>query len=280
MNFKRIECISYPIDSDNKQGVLVHELEYNPNGDILLDATYTDEGMFNSKIIHEYDEKNQLAKTINYLDTNEISEDITFVRNAEGLIKETHILYNDGSKTLKKHAYSNNNLTEKIEIFDEENTIEGKETITYNANQDIIEHIEYDENNQQILRIVSSYNEQNKIIGRKEYDEKNELTSQYKYIYNDKLLLIEQLGLNSKNEIISKIMYAYDDKNRELKQQIDDTYLVRFEYDDEKKIKIEERFYGSGTLFYQSEQKFDENDLLVEEIKFNNKITYKYTFYN
>ncbi len=264
-------------DDSIETGFVNSIIEYDQNGNVTKSVTYLSENEIESKTLAKFNDKGELLEEINYMSEDEIAEKLTYKRNDEGKIDEVRVEYIDGSLSIKKYEYADNEII--ANVIDDENEFEGKEIRKLDDKGKIIEKIIYDEDNKLDEKEIVCYDEKSNVINRKEYNKDNELEVEINYTYDENENLIKFLKTNSKNEIIDSVVFVYDEKGNLTEQKVGDYYYSKFEINAEEKTKTEERFDMSGTLQFILTSKFDENDLIIEEISPLNTIKYKYEFH-
>lgn len=160
-------------------------------------------------------------------------------------------------------------------IFDEQGKLSGYRKLSdaeFNKKGYQTGFITYDEDSFPEYTFTYEYNKDgrrlksNCFMGQK-------LIRYYKYLYDDYGFRLKTECFNQDGFLIEYYIYEYDDEGRLINEKWFDKngkifQRVEYEYDGFKK-NIIRTFDGNNDLIYRYEMKYDNNNLLIEELKFD-----------
>ena len=253
-------------------------IEYDENGKVLITEDWADETELTSKTVSRYSDKGNLIEEIIYSSEKEISDKTVYLRDDNDEIERVEREYGDGSKTIQIVEIDNEHKIRIYTTTDEEGEFDGKEIYKFNEQKNITEKIIYNFENIIEEHIQYEYDGE-KIVLQTEFESDGKIFAIKKYVYDTNNNLTEVITTNTKGAIISRATYTYDSQNRITEQKISNSYVIKFSYDDEKNIKIEERFNKVDMLVQRTEYIYNEEQLLLEERTPLSLITYSYDFF-
>lgn len=160
----------------------------------------------------------------------------TIIQNSNGLIKN-----------IIREKYDNNQNTERV-FYNNDGVLTDKVSYKHDKHGNCIELISYDEEGKISYKTISKYSANNKLIEQKQFDNKGKQESIFKVIENK----------DGRNEI-----HHYD-QNNELKYK--NIYILG----ENKLIKSIEWIDVKEGSSSKDEYKYDENNLLIENIMYEN----------
>lgn len=252
--------------------------EYDKAGNETLLVTYFDNGEIENKTVQKFDANGHRIEEINYISEDEISDKKTFTRNEKGKLTEQTIAYADGSESIKKYTHEDDDKLVSIITKDDEGNLEEKEIVKLNEAGNIIERRVFDDEDQLVEKQVNEYNEHQHVIKRTETNEQGNIIERT-FTYNEKQNMIKRISTTGDKKLIDLIKLTYDDKDRVTEQEIANTYIMKYEYNDEENSVKEERYLPNGMMDYQSVAFYDEDDLLIEDQKPLSITKYEYEFF-
>ncbi len=254
--------------------------EFDKHGNEIMSINYISENEIETKIVSKYNEQGYKTEELNYITEDEIGEHTIIERDADNVIQNIKIVYTDGSESIKNYHRDTENNIVTIETVDDEDILEEKEVIKHTGTDEILERCVYDENNNLVEKTVNQFDEEKHLINAKEYDENENLRYERKFYYDDKGNLTKRVSITKDNKLMDMVTIKYDDKNRILEQTIDKSYIIKHIYDDEGRLHTEMRFAANGMKEFEIVQKFDENELLIEEKNMMLTTNFEYEFFS
>lgn len=249
--------------------------EYDVDGNLLVEIEYLESGELENKVTYKYNKKGRVVEQYNYSTIDEITEKFIYERDDSDNIIEVTIEYLDGSKSFKKYERSPTENTEIITIVGEEGEFEGKEFRKFNVNQDKLEEVIYNEDGKIEQKFVFEYDEEFNLINQKDYGEDGEFLYEIKNKYNEKGKLVEEHRFDHNNEILRRSVYTYNEEGGIQEIQLVDAayypqgYILKFEENKTERTTKEERFFVNGELDFKLVSRYDENNLIIENTKFS-----------
>ncbi len=277
-------------DASAKKSHKHNYIELNINGNIVKEIYYGKEGEEESLNEFLYDEKGHLAVQ-RHIEEEELAEKITYKIGANGMIEKEFRHYLDGTFDTIEHVYNGQNIAQKTHtdsdeeveqteyfewkeqnllreyIKDADDEIVFEKKYTYNSDgTHLLETYLHDKLSEKESRVVNEYDEKGNKSLTKLYDNKNRLLSRTTYFVNEKnevTQIIEEEGLNKT--------------------------VIYLDYDERGNIIKEEDYSSNEILTARFEQKYNENNMLIEYTAFIDKqgegsnqsyvLTYEYTFF-
>ena len=91
--------------------------------------------------------------------------------------------------------------------------------------------------------------------------------------------MVYRCNRNRKGVLSDFIKIDYDENGQIIKQNISGKYSFIFEYDQEGRTVLEERYLANNQLEYQSLYEYDDEGRMTKEVKLEFTKEYKYEFY-
>lgn len=279
MNLKIKSITAYSHTNDTDDVFKSAYSEYDKHGNETLSINYISENEIETKIVTKYNDQGYKTEELNYITEDEVGEHTIINRNADNVIQSIKTIYTDGSESIKTYHREPENNIVTIETVDDEDVLEEKEVIKHTDTDEILERCIYDENNNLVEKIINRFDEEKHLVNVKEYDEDENLRYERKFYYDDKGNLIKRVSVTRDNKLMDMVTMKYDDKNRVLEQTIDKSYIIKHRYNDENRQHTEMRFAANGIKEVEIVQKFDENELLIEEKNMMLTTNFEYEFF-
>lgn len=178
--------------------------EFDEQGNIIRQVSYTEDGREEEVVVNRYDEKNRL-----------VSQERSFVLNGtkEG-VKVTH----DDAR----------GVTEEVRYYDGEPG--DKVVAVRNADGDMTEQAEYDEDGQLVSRQVYEYEAKGRVSREQHFDEDGRLTREVRNRYDEAGRLAEQrVEFPDEPEQNYTLRIDYSDPGRHKGLAVLDSGEIRFE---------------------------------------------------
>ncbi len=253
---------------------------YDINGNELESQSYQANDVIEIKTESKYDENNRKTEEINYLNEDEIGEHFFYFYDENGRVTKEIVKYADGSETIRtyKRDPAQNSLV--ITAVDDEGDTEGSEEFHYSEQGLLLEKIIYDEFENLQEKQINEYNQAGLLIKSNRYEAGGEYQAVHQYEYNEEGNLTKEVVHTPKGKLIEAVYYTYDEKNRIVETRIDNRFVIKYTYNDEKKEQITERFQPNGFLEFKKIMRFNDDNLL-KEVDENTQFTrYEYDFYD
>lgn len=247
----------------NEDGMDYSYQQYNQAGNVAELIRFNDYGEMTGKSLYFYDEKNLLSEEETYDEDGNLEEKITFDRDGDGRIvrefihylddsRDTiHYEYNDHGKPIRKATITDDNETEREEIFEwdddkllSEELIEEGETVRKSS-------YEYDDSGNLIAVEIENEDEESSVVN--EYDERGNRIKYLKY--------------DSNGKPVEKHLFAYDDKNRVVEIVEEDRLkknTVQIVYDEQSNAIRQTETNRSGSVNHSLERDYDEDGNVLE----------------
>jgi len=235
------------------------------NGNQISETVYDENEAIENQTLFKFNQNNQLIekKVVNSEDDSE--EHFYFEYNEEGKLVKQILKYADGSLTLEKIVYQQNEVI--TYISDEDNNFEGSRKRILNENNLIAEEIVVDDDNNVAEHFLYEYNDAGFMSKKTELDENLDILSVRTMKYDEKGNLTEILDLTPDGDIINQRNSEYNDQNQPIKEVVDD-YVINYYYNEAGKRVKDEIINPKGDIESLTEYDFDE-DRLVQTISFN-----------
>jgi YD repeat-containing protein len=257
----------------DKQGNIIEEINYKPNGDI------------SSRLTFKYD---ALGNKIEFINTNvaednKISFKQSFIYDSKNRLSVENG-YDGISNYRLEYKYGDNDKIIEIIKYNAANQIEEKWNYTYSGNLVTI----------QILKggislkskIIEKYDAKNNLIEKITYNSDNTIQKRNVYKYDDNRHLIQEEEYYQKN-LLQKLLYNYNSNGFLIsidKIEPDGKKYTnnRYEYDTKGNL-IEELWYdGDPNDYSKKSYNYDLNNNLTQVdsyySQYKYKVLYKYTY--
>jgi len=269
---------------------LSHE-EYDEDGTLLLEESWTESGALSEKYVYENTGKNR-SKQVIYLDDNEIGQTEYYTYNEEGKLLKTIVEYMDGSQDTINYSYDDNGNLLSIISIDED------------GEQGQAEHWEYENNNAILYKKINDfgnlelegswkYNDKGQEIENTQFDAIEEIHSRKTFEYNEDGNVIIESTYNNKGNLVSEQSYKYDDKGRMILEQNEsakDTFVTLNKFDaNGNQIESAMKNLDTDEIIYEVFREFNEKNLVQlsrvieysgDNISGGYEVEYEYEFYS
>jgi hypothetical protein len=264
---------------DEPETFLSSFLEFNEAGQPLLSEAHTREGQLESKTRMEYNNLGLLICQKEFFEDEEVSEETLLEYDTNQQLIHSHTTYSDGSETHKR--YNRDTEKDRLEITatNEDNELESREVSWIFPDGRLRKKEIFDEEDLLQHIIENEYDDQDRLVRQIERDGKGVIQIESLLEYDDAGNLIKQMSLTGTRKLTSKMVQTFDENGRVIEQQIGGIHSIKTIYEDENRIRREER-YLQGQLESMTEQLFDENGFLVEEKQPGRETKYHYTFFS
>lgn len=181
--------------------------EYDPEGQLIQEMRYNEEGEVEDKKVNTYDESGWLVEEISYLGEEDMAEHMAYERDAAGKVTKAFKIYQDGERdTIHYNRDEAGNLIEKITI-DSYNEEEAREIIDYENNKIMLrKRYEYDE---LLLEESFSYDPDGNMKTHTKWSAEDE-NARYESTFDSqgRIMGIQKLTLKGKQ--LSQVTYHYE----------------------------------------------------------------------
>lgn len=248
------EFIQYRQEFDENQNC-IKEVEFNPSGEVESASGY------------KYNEQNKMIEEIHYFDQDEVGEIIKYKLNDEGKPEEIETVYADDARSVKKISRSEFLLSTKI--FDEDDQLEGEESIKFDQKNRPVEEIQKDETGNIVQRSVYEYDDKDQVASRINYGENNEFLVKDLFEYDDAGNLAKIVQLNEKDKLVNANEFEYDERGNQVFMR-SNQHITRTAYDQENRVISEEHMSrASNAVENFTEYQYGDHGLVVEERTFS-----------
>ncbi|MBL4754902.1 MAG: hypothetical protein JKY52_15060 [Flavobacteriales bacterium] len=180
------------------------ELEYvsrvtnfGTNGLMLDETDYNADSNMERRVTYRYFADETVKEAIIFDAQNEQLERLTYEQNNNGEVSKSTTAYSDGTKIIKTYSFTDLGNASKVSITDESGTFLGKEIYVFDEEGRVKEEIEYDGDDQEILRIAKKYSDEGLLLKEISYFDKQCQTVEYHHLGNIARTTV------TKNEVIT-----------------------------------------------------------------------------
>jgi hypothetical protein len=249
---------------------LINTTEFDENGHILSQCTFTEEGIVTEKIAWEYNDKGQIMKELFFSEEEDPSEIITFERDEKGTILRDLKEYMDGSIDTTTYLYdSNNKLIQKTTKDDEEVT-DSNEKFTWNGA--LLTHHEItDAENKQIIIEEFMYDPNGNMLEHKKIDRETGENFKRAYLYNEKGQKLNEELYNERGKLVESVTYTLDQEGRltaATTEGFQKNSITRVFYDENGNNTGQEQTNSVGEQMVLVEHSWDKEQNLVSSTVF------------
>jgi hypothetical protein len=225
------------------------EKDYNENGHLIMEVMYTDIGEIDSKRIFELDENGQVLVQMNYERQNDLIERTEFFDDEESIQHRSEITTASGGKSIYEYHYNQLGNADKITIKNENGEVEGYEIFVFNEKDQVKDEFRMNAENQVEFRKTLTYFD-NGLLKEENYYDHGLPARTTSYTYNERNLLTETIDrdIRSNSKVVNQ--YTYDLAGNQILDETLKNGQLSFKNHclyDEKNNLIEERVMSIGT---------------------------------
>jgi len=277
---KSVTAFTYlPSDDGLEESFKSSYIEYDKSGHIIENASYTGDGVIDSKTVSKYDDNGHKIEEMLFMTDEEVSEHTYIERNGKGIITKEKIKFFDGSHSIKTYDWNDASTEVTITTVDEDGEFEEKEFVKQDDKGNVLEHCYFDERAKLKEKIVNIFDVEYRLSNRKEFDISSQIKFEREYEYDEKGNVLKQVIYNRKHELVDYLKFLYDEHGRVIEQKVGNHYTLVYEYDDVEHTQIEKRFLVNGLQDHENISRFNENQLLLEEENMNGITKYEYEYF-
>lgn len=221
---------------------MLSEKDYNENGHSTLEVVYDESGEIDTKRIFELDENGVILSQINYERKNDLVERTDFFDDEDSIQLRSEVTTSGGEKTIHEYHYNQLGNTDKITIKNENGEIEGYEAFVFNEKDEVKEELRLNADNEIEFRKVLSYFE-NGLLKEEKYFDRNTLIRSTAYVYDERSLLTVKTDRDELTNSETLSRYTYDLTGNQI---LDETFK-------------------NGQLSFKNHCMYDEQNNLIEE---------------
>jgi hypothetical protein len=241
---------------DRAEFFLVNELTYTPDGKLISEKEFDDQGNVLQEVKNEYNEKGELIHHELFSDGVQ-AENITYQYNEKGKVVEERQNFDEGFPVIRRFVYDEQDRLIELISEDDEGELSEREVYTYSTDfpDKIVKLVKYDEDNKPAHEEESVY--------ESETDEDGKVTPRLKQItardlVYDTLRRTDYYDAQNREDQIAQVSYNRAGKTTEV------IYIV---YDESGNV-IEERIESVNAAenieFYYVR---DEHGRILEEVR-------------
>jgi len=273
----------------DENAVLSSLIEYDINGNKILEISFDNEGELVEKYEFSYNDKNQLVSKILYFDEKNIAEKVFYSFNENNVIIK------------EEHLYTESDSTEFVHYFyDNEGKLTSKKSVDEDDECEWEVFFEYD--NDKLISETRKEYEKTFYERKIKYDEAGNISEIYEvqsddfpvkhvFEYDEKGNEIKKLTYNHKNKLIGKILCEYNEQNKLIAFEEEDTskhHSNIIEYDEKGNLILHEEKDMGGNIIQRIIREYDANNQNTQsKIFMKNKqgyethyiLKYQYYFY-
>lgn len=232
----RTDLVNVGIGQGQLQSVpyLASQTDYDTDGRVVLQCSYSASGAEVEKTVYEYDQKGRLIHELYYTGEPDPAEENSYEYDDQGKICKEYKHYIDGSKDTTDYSYdANGKLIEKITVDDEGET-ELREIFQYEGDL-LVNHVISDMEGNPLISEEFGYNEKGQIVMQVRDD--NETGEYFKLLveYNESGRKVSERIFDEEDELVETTWFEEDENGRVI-QTVEENSLRRHEkhffYDD------------------------------------------------
>ena len=239
--------------------------ELDENGNTLAETKYSDDGEVEDKNTYRYNSDGKLLEHTLLYAVEDVTERRMLTRNEKGLLLSEVKYYGDDSGEKTDYVYDDkDNLVERT-YYDEEGVFVSKENFKYDDKGSLIEDIKFDANNN--IEEHSTFKQlDDKSIEQIQHNPDGSLASRtvIRFDDNGKELSSEQTTHDGK--LISSVANVLDERGNVVERHFKDFYskTIRYVYDENNRVTMQELFDGNGTLVQKNLYAYDEDGNTID----------------
>ncbi len=274
---KKLEIIFADLNGDSFTNEIY---QYDGNGNTIEHIEYETKGVMLNKIVSKYDGGNRVTEERIFADGEIMSEHKKHIRKEDGKLERIEIDYQDGSTSIQYKKKDEENNTEEWIEEDEDGELESREVVEYDEKGKILQREVFDYRGKLKEVFVFEYDDNGDLETRKQLDNKKKLVLTTEYEYDDNKNMVYRANRNRKGLLSDFVKIDYDTAGQVVKQNISGKYSFVFEYDQEGRTVLEERYLPGNQLEYQSLYEYDEEGRMTKEVNLEFTKTYNYEFFD
>lgn len=273
---KSLRVTTTPKDEDS-ESYISREVFYDRNGNEIAVHEYRGAGEFESKVETKFNEANQVIEVTTYLDENDIAERKVYIRNQEGKVEKVNIEFTDGTVSVQLIERDAENRTENRIERNEDDELESREFIRFNAEGKAILRELYDFNDKLTEAFESEYNSDGEISVLRHLDDRRKLILETEFKYSDTGSLLLRVSRNRRGDLSDFLKIEYNDQDQVVRQSFSGKYTFVYEYDELGNPIVEEEFSGD-VMDNRITSEYDANSLIVfeDQLKFSKRFEYEF----
>ena len=275
---KTLRVTTTPKDEDS-ESYISREVFYDRNGNEIAVHEYRGAGEFESKVETKFNEANQVVEVTTYLDENDIAERKVYIRNQEGKVEKVNIEFTDGTVSVRLIERDAENRTENRIERNEDDELESREFIRFNAEGKAILRELYDFNDKLTEVFESEYNSDGEISILRHLDDRRKLILETEFKYSDAGSLLLRVSRNRRGDLSDFLKIEYNDQDQVIRQSFSGKYTFVYEYDERGNPIVEEEFSGD-VMDNRITSEYDANSLIVFEDQLKYSKRFEYEFYD
>ena len=242
--------------------------EYDRDGKVLKEESYSHDGSLEDKVENKYDEEGRLIEYINTIQ-GEVADHKSWEYDGDKIAKE-YIHYVDGSKDQINYNYDSQVRLLSKETFDEDGELEQKVVYEYSGNS--VKEITMDSDGETTEEVYSEF-DGDKTLLRSEKDHFTGEGFSIKNDYDNKGRVTQTVRYDESDNMVEKVEREYDDNDKVVK--LKETGPVKnsevyFEYDNNGNPVRQEEKLEDGTQLSLIEREYDKNNLHIRSSVFLN----------
>jgi YD repeat-containing protein len=186
--------------------------EYDENGNLLFEITYTRDGEIADKIEHRYDYNGRLSETLVYGEDDEVLERKEVYRGDKDRVEKEITYYLDGSSDHHEYFYDAGGNLIGMSVKDDEGEPDFSEKYFYEDSR-VVKVERYDSEDEVVFHQEDEYN--NGVISiRKTWSSEEEEPFTAVIRFNAAGHREEELRYNDRDQLIERNLYEEDENGR------------------------------------------------------------------
>lgn len=254
---------------DQQEESLVEVLTYDQKGRLLESRKWELDGAIESNH-YIYDEAGKIVEHAMRLETEDVFEKFVFERDSKGRTLSETKYYGDDAGERTHYEYGDWDTPFKITRYDADGELETIESIEHDASGNMISHKKSDASGALLEQTSIIYDSDSKPVSKTVTGSDQTTQSIAEIIYDDKGRIVRATDKNAEGMVVSDVVSQYDDRGNVVLRKIRDfnSRVLRFEYNDQDQVLIEEVLDGNGNLIMRNTMEYDEHGNLLSESEF------------
>jgi hypothetical protein len=244
---------------------LISTTEFDINGHVLSQSSFSAEGILTEKISWEYNDQGQIIKELFFTEEEDLSETVTFERDEKGKILKDLKEYMDGSIDTTTYLYDDSNKLIQKTTIDDEGVTDLCEKYTWNKDL-LTRHEVSDGENNQISLEEFKYDPKGNILEHKKTDLETGENFKRLYLYNEKGQKVSEELYNEKDKLIETVIYTLDPDGKLISattEGFQKNSVTRIFYDEQGNNTGQEETNSDGDQMVLVQHNWDKNNNLI-----------------
>lgn len=254
---------------DQQEESLVEVLTYDEKGRLLESRKWEMDGAIESNQ-YVYNDDGKIIEHSMRLETEDVFEKFVFERDSKGRLISENKFYGDDAGEKTVYEYGDWDTPIRITRYDADGELESIESLEHDASGNLISHKKSDAAGVSLEQTFITYDSNSKPISKSVVDSQQVSQSVAEIVYDDQGRVVRATDKNASGMVVSDVISQYDERGNVVLRKIRDfnSRILRFEYNDQDQVLIEEVLDGNGNLIMRNTMEYDEHGNLLSESEF------------